>query len=175
MSSQSDVRVLKVDLSSGEIRRDGLSQEIAKRFIGGRGVGTYYIDSLLSGDVDAFSPENPLVFATGPLTGSSAPTGGRYMVLCKSPLTGLIACSNSGGHFGAELKRAGIDLLCFIGKAKSPTYLLIHNDQVELRDAGHLWGKDTHESTDMILDEVGIAGAKVACIGPAGENLVRFA
>ncbi len=175
MSSQSDIRVLKVDLSSGEIRREGLSQEIAKRFIGGRGVGTYYIDSLLSGDVDPFSPENLLVFATGPLTGSSAPTGGRYMVLCKSPLTGLIACSNSGGHFGAELKRAGIDLLCFVGKAKSPTYLLIHKDQVELRDAGHLWGKDTHESTDMILDEVGIAGAKVACIGPAGENLVRFA
>ncbi len=175
MSGQGQVNILKVDLSSGEIKKDNLPENITKDFIGGRGLGTYYINSLLDKNVDAFSPENPLIFATGPLTGSAAPTSGRYMVLCKSPLTGLIACSNSGGLFGAELKKAGIDLLCFIGKASKPIYLVINKDQIEIKNAEHLWGRNTHETTDLILEEVQISGAKVACIGQAGENLVRFA
>ena len=175
MSGQGQINILEIDLSAGEITKKEFSEEIRKKFIGGRGLGTFYINSLVEENIDALSPENPLVFATGPLTGSAAPTSGRYMVLCKSPLTGLIACSNSGGLFGAELKKAGIDLLCFIGKAKEPTYVVINKNQIALKSAKHLWGKNSHETTELILEEVGIPGAKVACIGQAGENLVRFA
>ncbi len=175
MGFTNKIRVLKVDLSSGQVSKEELSEDISKKFIGGRGAGTYLINTLLKGDEDAFSEENPLIFATGPLTGTAAPTGGRYMVLCKSPLTGLIACSNSGGQFGAELKRTGTDIICIVGKAKEPVYLYIDNDRAEIRSASTLWGMDTHKTTEALKEEVGSESAKVACIGPAGENLVRFA
>jgi aldehyde:ferredoxin oxidoreductase len=111
---------------------------------------------------------------TGPMTGTGALAGGRYTAVTKSPLTGAIANSNSGGYFGAELKYAGYDMIILEGKAKSPVYLWIENDSIEIRKAKHLWGKDTHKTTEAILTETD-AEAKVACIGPAGENLVKFA
>ncbi len=169
------IRVLHVDLSSGKIKRQELDDEVARKFIGGRGAGTYLLATMLKGQEDAFSPENPLIFATGPLTGTAAPTGGRYMAICKSPLTNLVACSNSGGQFGAELKRTGTDLLVITGKASEPVYLLIEDEEAELRPASHLWGRDTHFTTAAIKKELEMEGAKIACIGPAGENLVRFA
>ncbi len=167
--------VLKVDLSTGKIEKERPSEEVLRNYIGGRGLGSYYLWKEMDPKVDPFSPENLLIFATGPLTGTPAPTGGRYMVLCKSPLTGLIACSNSGGDFGAELKAAGYDMIVFKGEAKEPVYLYIKDDQVELRSAKELWGLDTHDTTDRLLEEVGDPRAKVACIGPAGENKVRVA
>ncbi len=112
--------------------------------------------------------------ATGPLTGTGAPTGARYMIMTKSPLTGAITCSNAGGRFPTELKRAGFDGLIFAGQAKRPVYLWIDNGQAELRDAAHLWGRSTHAATDMLREETD-PRARVACIGPAGERLVRFA
>ena len=169
------IRVLHVDLSSGQIKRQELDDEVARKFIGGRGAGTYLLGTLLKGQEDAFSPENPLIFATGPLTGTAAPTGGRYMAICKSPLTNLVACSNSGGQFGAELKRTGTDLLLITGKASEPVYLLLEDEKTEIRPASHLWGRDTHFTTAAIKKELEMEGAKIACIGPAGENLVRFA
>ncbi len=168
-------RLLRVDLTEGKVYKEEIPKEIMKRFIGGRGLGTHYLFNLMDPKADPFSPENPLIFATGPLTGTPAPTGGRYMVLCKGPLNGLIACSNSGGHFGAELKCAGYDLVIFQGKAETPVYLEIKDDEVGLKAADHIWGKETYDTTDILREEFGDDNAKVACIGPAGENRVRFA
>ncbi len=123
---------------------------------------------------DALSPENVLIFATGPLTATPAPTGNRYMVVTKSPLTGALAHSNSGGEFPTWMKRTGFDLFIFEGKSAEPVYLFVNEDQVELRNAAHLWGKDTHETTDILKAETS-EDARVACIGQAGENLALMA
>jgi aldehyde:ferredoxin oxidoreductase len=117
--------------------------------------------------------ENLLIMATGPLTGTGAPTGARYMVMTKSPLTGAITCSNSGGLFPTEFKRTGYDAVVFSGRSETPVYLYLDTDTAELRAAGHLWGQDTHRTTDTLLTETD-AKAKVACIGPAGEKQVRL-
>jgi len=151
-----------------------LDPKTAKAFIGGRGFG---IDTLLS-EVDAgcdpLGPENRVIMAAGPLTGTKAPTGARYMVMTKSPLTGAVTCSNSGGMFPASLKQSGIDMIVFSGRAAEPVYLWIDNGRVELRPAAHLWGKTSHE-TDAALRLETRNEARVACIGPAGERGVLFA
>jgi len=167
-------KVLRVDLTSGRLTEEDLDQKVVRDYIGGRGLGIYYLNKEMDPKCDPLSPENLMVMATGPLTGTRAPTGARYMVMAKSPLTGAITCSNSGGHFPAELKRAGFDAILFEGKAGQPVYLLIDRGKVELRQAKHLWGKTTHETTDALLKETD-RSARVACIGPAGEKLVLFA
>ncbi|MBA2848773.1 aldehyde ferredoxin oxidoreductase family protein [Thermosulfuriphilus ammonigenes] len=168
-------KLLRVNLSTGEIKTEEIPDKLLRDYIGGRGLGAYLLSRELPPEADPLGPENVLVFATGPLTGTPAPTGGRYMVLGKSPLTGLIASSNSGGHFGAELKAAGFDLVVLESRASEPVYLSIKDGQAELKPADHLWGLDTHETVSRLLEDFGDPGAKVACIGPAGENLVRFA
>jgi aldehyde:ferredoxin oxidoreductase len=120
------------------------------------------------------SPQNMLVMATGPLTGTGAPTGARSMVMTRSPLTGAITCSNSGAMFPTELKRTGFDAVVISGRSETPVYLWITQGKAEIRDADHLWGKDTHQTTDLLIAETG-ARARVACIGPAGEKRVLFA
>ncbi len=168
-------KILRVNLSTGEIRTEELCMDTARAFIGGRGYASKILYDELDPSVDPLSPENKLIFATGPLTGTPAPTGGRYMVVTKGPLTGTIASSNSGGFWGAELKNAGYDMIIFEGASDKPVYLYIKDDRVELRDASHLWGLDTHATTDKLIEEFGDKRAKVACIGPAGENLVKMA
>ena len=165
--------VLRVNLSTGAITREPLSQEDAKNFIGARGLGTKLYMDLAKPGVEPLSDENPLIFVTGPLTGTLATSGGRYNVVTRGPLTGTIAASNSGGYFGPELKYAGYDAIILEGRSPKPVYLSIQDDRVELRDAGFLWGKDVYETTDLLEKEA--KGAKVACIGPAGENLVKMA
>jgi len=167
-------KILRVNLTKGEWRVEELDRNIAEKFIGGRGLGSKILYDEIDPKVDPLSPDNKLILATGPLTGTSASAAGRYMAITKSPLTGTIACSNSGGHFGAELKFAGFDLIVIEGKSKDPVYLYIEDGKVEIRDAKHLWGKTTHEATDQILSETDM-DARVACIGPAGEKFVRFA
>jgi aldehyde:ferredoxin oxidoreductase len=167
-------KILRVNLTKGEWRVEELDRNVAEKFIGGRGLGSKILYDEIDPKVDPLSPDNKLILATGPLTGTSASAAGRYMAITKSPLTGTIACSNSGGHFGAELKFAGFDLIVIEGKSKDPVYLYIEDGKVEIRDAKHLWGKTTHEATDQILSETDM-DARVACIGPAGEKLVRFA
>ena len=167
-------KILRVDLRAGEISEETLNPKVAKDYIGGRGLGIYYMNKEVDPKVDPLSPDNIIVMATGPLTGTGAPTGARYMVMTKSPLTGAITCSNSGGQFATELKRAGYDAVIFTGKAAEPVYLYIDRGKAELRSATHLWGKDTHETTDMLLQETD-PKARVACIGPAGEKQVLFA
>ncbi len=164
-------KILRVNLSTGEISKQDLDESVAKSFIGGRGLATKILYDELPTGVDPLGPENKLIFASGPLTGTSAPTGGRYMVVTKGPLNGAIASSNSGGFFGKEFKTAGYDLMIFEGKADKPVYVWVNDDKVEIRDASDLWGKNTHETTDLLLEKVGDSKAKVACIGPAGEKL----
>ena len=125
--------------------------------------------------VDALDPENKMLFVTGPLTGTNASCGSRYMVVTKGPLTNAITTSNSGGYWGPELKFAGYDMLILEGKASSPCYLWIYNDTVEIRDADHLWGKTVWETEEELRSELGVPDSIIASIGPAGENLVRFA
>jgi aldehyde:ferredoxin oxidoreductase len=167
-------KLLRVDLTKGEWKVEELDRNLAIKFIGGRGLGSKVLFDEIDPKVDPFSPNNKLIMATGPLTGTSASAAGRYMAITKSPLTGTIASSNSGGHFGAEMKFAGFDMIILEGKAKEPVYLYIEDGKVEFKDAKGIWGKTTHEATDQILSETDM-DARVACIGPAGEKLVRFA
>lgn len=166
-------KILRVNLTEKSIKIEDLPED-HKLYLGGRGLATKMFYDEVGPKVDPLSPENKLFFATGPLTGTAAPTGGRYMVVTKGPLTGTIASSNSGGYFGAELKFSGYDIVIFEGKAEKPVYLWIKDDHVELKDASHLWGKDAFETTDELLEEVQDPKARVACIGPAGEKLVMF-
>lgn len=167
--------ILRVDLSEGRITREPLNETWAREYIGGRGLGAKYLYEEMDPGVDALSPENKLIMATGPLTGTNASCGARYMVVTKGPLTGAITTSNSGGHWGPELKFAGYDMVIVEGKAEKPCYLLINDDDVQIRDAGNVWGKVVSETEDAIRDETGMPKLRIACIGPAGEKLVRFA
>ena len=168
-------QLLRVDLTTGDIATELIDLEIARKFIGGRGLGTYYMQQEVDPTVDAFSPDNKLIFATGPLTGSNAPTSGRYMVVTKSPLSGTIACSNSGGYWGAELKFAGYDMVIFEGKSPTPVYMTIKDDEVALHDATEYWGGLTIETTDALVEKFGDSKARVLTIGPAGEKLSPLA
>ncbi len=167
-------KILRVDLTAGKLKEEDLDMKAARNYVGGRGLGVYYLNKEVDPQCDPLSPENMLVMATGPLTGTPAPTAARYMVMTKGPLTGAITCSNSGGQLPKELKRAGFDALLITGRASKPVYLWIDKGRAELKPAGHLWGKIVPESTDTLLKETD-PKARVACIGPAGERLVLFA
>jgi len=167
--------LLRVNLTIGEIKREAVNLDWAKEYIGGRGLADRYLYEEMDPAVDPLSPENTLIFATGPLTGTPAPCGARYMVVTKGALTNAITTSNSGGHWGPELKFAGYDMVILEGKAPKPTYLFIYDDHVELRDAADYWGKGVSETEDGLRAELGLPTLRVACIGPAGENLVKFA
>jgi len=167
-------KILRIDLSTGKMTKEPLDESLARNFIGGRGIASKILYDELPAGTDPLSPDNKLIFSAGPLTGTSAPTGGRYMVVTKGPLNGAIASSNSGGFFGKEFKTAGYDLIIFEGKSEKPVYVWIKDDEVEIRDASDLWGKNTHETTDILMEKVGDSKAKVACIGPAGEKLSKI-
>jgi len=167
-------KILRINLSGKTINTEELDLITAQKFIGGRGLGTKMLIDEIDPNVDPLGPDNNLIFVTGPLTGTNTPTGGRYMVVTKSPLSGTVACSNSGGYWGAELKFAGFDMIVFEGKADSPVYINIADDKVEICDAGHLWGKVVSETTHELEDIHG-EKVRVACIGPAGENLSKIA
>ena len=167
-------KILRVDLTAGSLKTEDLSPALARHYVGARGLGTKILYDEMDPTADALGPENKLLFVTGPLTGTGAISSGRYNVVTKSPLTGAIAASNSGGYFGPELKYAGFDLVIFEGKSPAPVYLYVENGRAELRRATHLWGHTTSETEDIIRAETD-PDACVACIGPAGEKLVLFA
>jgi aldehyde:ferredoxin oxidoreductase len=169
-------RIARVDLTSGDIRIDELAAELANSYLGGRGLGVRVLYGEVGPSVEPLGPDNLIVFATGPLTGTKAPTGGRFSASTKSPLTGTVLDSNSGGKWGVRLKGAGYDALIITGAATHPVWLLIDEDGITLNDASQLWGLDVEATTDSLLNQVNQHQvASIACIGPAGENLVRFA
>lgn len=167
-------KVLRINLKERSVKVEALDHEKAKKFIGGRGLGTKLFMDEVSPKVDAFSPENKLFIVTGPLTGTPVPTGGRYMVVTKSPLSDTIASSNSGGFWGAELKAAGYDVVIIEDKADEPVYIAIEDEKVEIRSASGLWGKVVSEATDMIKADMP-EKSRVMVIGPGGEKLSRMA
>ena len=166
--------ILRVNLTTGAISKEKTNLQDAALFIGARGLGSKVLVDEVDPKVEPLSPENKLIFAPGPFSGTFAPSGGRYNIVTKGPLTGTIAASNSGGSFGPELKYAGYDLVIIEGKAARPVYLWIKDGAVEIRDAAHIWGKLVPDTTELLRNETD-EEAKVACIGPAGENLVLFA
>jgi aldehyde:ferredoxin oxidoreductase len=167
-------KILRVDLSLGKITSEPLDPKVARDYLGGRGFGIYYLQREVDPRCDPLGPGNKIIMAAGPLTGTAAPTGARYVVTTKSPLTGAITCSNSGGNFPAELKKSGHDALIIEGVSDRPVYLWIDGDRAELRPADHLWGKTTHQTDDALRRETH-EKAKTAVIGPAGEKRVLFA
>ncbi|WP_461752416.1 aldehyde ferredoxin oxidoreductase family protein [Methanocorpusculum sp.] len=164
-----------VDLTSGTTAVKPTPPELKKSYIGGRGFGIRLLTDLVDPKIDPLSDKNILVFASGPLTGTGIPLGSRYEVSAVSPLTGTVMSGNSGGVFGWKMKKAGFDAVVISGKAEKPVYLFLDNGKAELRDASHLWGKTTGETTDALLDELKDQTVRVACIGPAGEKQVLFA
>jgi aldehyde:ferredoxin oxidoreductase len=167
--------ILDIDLTHRIISRRPYTRELAARYIGCRGYNAALLWELVPRKVDPLSPDNVMIFGTGPLTGTSAPSSGRTSVTMKSPTTNLYLKSNVGGAWGGAFRYAGHSYVIIHGKASNPVYLWIDNDIVEIRDAYHLWGKDVRQTEHILQQEIGDSNIRVACIGPAGENLVMFA
>ena len=174
-------KILRVDLSSGTCKDEDLNMEWANAYLGQRGLASKYLTEEIDPKVDPLSADNKMIFATGPLTGTCAlDRGGRYSVITKGALTGAIACSNSGGYFGAELKFAGYDMIIFEGKAKNPVYLAVIDGTAELCDAGDIWGtsvwktdewiKSKHQDPQMHIAAIGVAG-ETRCFIPASSTI----
>ena len=162
-------KVLRVNLSKGKCSEEPLNMDWAMKYLGQRGLATKYLVEEIDPKVDALSPDNKLIMATGPLTGTMASTGGRYSVICKSPLTGAVACSNSGGFIGAEIKQAGWDMIIFEGKAKKPVYLYLENDTPEICAADDLWGKSIWETDEILHTKYQDPLIRIACVGRSAE------
>ena len=168
-------KMVYADLSAGSVTIKPTPPELKKEYIGGRGFGIRVLTDIADPQIDPLSDRNVVVFAAGPLTGTGIPLGSRYEVSTISPLTGTAMSANSGGVFGWKMKKAGFDAVVITGKSKMPVYLLLDNGNAELRDATHLWGKTTGQTTDAIVNELNDKSVRVSCIGPAGEKLVLFA
>lgn len=166
--------IIKVDLSRNKITKQSLPHSLKQSYIGGRGVNAKLLFDEVEPGTDAYSPRNALIIGAGPLVGSGAPGSGRINVTARSPLT-ILGDSNTGGDWGPELKFAGYSYILITGRSEKPVYLWIHDDEVQLKDAKDLWGTDTWEAEQRIREGNGVPNVKVASIGPAGENLVRYA
>ncbi len=160
-----------VDLTTGQVSKIPLTEDMARKFVGGRGFIVNWLYERVTPRMDAFAPEMPLIFAVGPLTGTIAPSSGRWTVGCKAPQTGLITIGIGGGDFGAHLKWAGFDAVIIVGRSLRPVYLMISDGNIEIVSAEHLWGKDTTEVEAAIRAEQENWNIHVAAIGLAGENL----
>ncbi|NVM36620.1 MAG: aldehyde ferredoxin oxidoreductase family protein [Candidatus Lokiarchaeota archaeon] len=168
-------KILRIDLESKNFSTEIVDPELEEKYIGGAGVAAALFIKQVPPDIDPFDAQNLLIFSLGPICGTAIPYCGRHFVMAKSPLTRILGESSAGGFFGNELKKAGYDHIIFSRISKNPVYLWIHDDNIEIRDATELWGKGTRETEDLLKKEIGDDKVKVASIGPAGENLVKFA
>ena len=168
-------KILRVNLTAGTCKSEPLNMKWARDYIGQRGLATKYYVEEVDAKVDPLSPDNKIIWATGPLTGTMASTGGRYSVITKGALTGAIACSNSGGYWGAELRMAGWDMIIFEGKSAKPVYLVIENDKAELHDAAFIWGKSVWETEPAIKAKHQQPQMRVSSIGLAAETGCLYA
>ena len=162
-------KILRVNLIEGTVEAEPLNMEWAQDYLGQRGLATRYLVEEIDPKCDALGPDNKLIMTTGPLTGTCASTGGRYSVVTKSPLTGAVACSNSGGFIGAELKNAGWDMIIFEGKAPSPVYLYVENEDARLVPAGDLWGKSVWDTDVALHAKHNDPQLRIACVGRSAE------
>ncbi|MFW9819246.1 MAG: aldehyde ferredoxin oxidoreductase family protein [Candidatus Thorarchaeota archaeon] len=168
-------KILKIDLTSSDTSTIPLNEKIASNFLGGAGYACRYLYDKLDRDTNPLSEENIIMIMTGPLNGTFAPNTGRWVICSKSPYTGIWGESNCGSWFGAEVKKAGYDGIEIIGASEKPVYIEIADDNVQIKDAEFLWGKGTFKTTETLKKLFGNNKAKVACIGIAGENLVKYA
>jgi aldehyde:ferredoxin oxidoreductase len=168
-------KLLHVDLTRGTLEDGSIDERHAQRYLGGSGLGARLIYDMLGPDTNPLGPENPLLFLTGPLVGTSAPACGRHAVCARSPQTGLWGESSSGGFFGAEMRFAGYDGILVTGRSETPVFLTIVRGRPSLRPAEYLWGQDTYATQSLIREELGEPRARVACIGVGGENQVKYA
>ncbi|HCX65756.1 MAG TPA: ABC transporter ATP-binding protein, partial [Eubacteriaceae bacterium] len=168
-------KVLRVNLTTGDITTEKLPEDIAKDFIGGAGFGIKYLFDEVPGDTDPLGEDNKLIFASGPLSGTNAPCASRMALVTKSPLTSAVGLALSGGYFPVELKFAGYDVLIIEGKSEEPVYLTIKDDKVALKKATKLWGLDTLDTQEVLKQDLRDLNTRIACIGPAGENLSKMA
>jgi aldehyde:ferredoxin oxidoreductase len=168
-------KILRIDLESKNFIIEIVDPELEEKYIGGAGVAAAIFIKEVPPDIDPYDAQNLLIFSLGPICGTSIPYCGRHFVMAKSPLTRILGESSAGGFFGNELKKAGYDHIIISGISETPVYLWIHNDNVEIRDATKLWGKGTRETEDLLKKDIGDEKVLVASIGPAGENLVKFA
>jgi len=167
-------KILRVDLTKGTCADEPLNMDWARNYLGQRGLASKYLTEEIDPKVDPLSPDNKLIFATGPLTGTCASTSARYSVITKGALTGAIACSNSGGYWGPELKFAGYDMIIFEGKSEKPVYLAVINGKADLCDAGEIWGTSVWNSDEWIKTRHQDPQMHIAAIGIAGENGVLY-
>ena len=175
MNKRIERRLLRINLSTGTVSREEISESDAEMFLGGRALGSLYLYREIPSGIEPLSPENKLIFCAGPLTGTSTPGNGRYIVHCKSPQTGLWNGSLAGGHFGPELRKSGHDMLIIEGRAEKPVYLVISDEDVRIKSADFLWGFDTVDTQEIIKKELHDHDFSIACIGPSGENQVCYA
>ncbi|RLC91847.1 MAG: aldehyde ferredoxin oxidoreductase [Chloroflexi bacterium] len=168
-------KILRVDLTAGRIWDEPINEEYARAFVGGSGLAARYICDVVDGETDPLGPENPLVFMTGPLVGTAMPSAGRCSVCALSPLTRIWGEANTGGFFGPELRFAGYDGIIITGRAERPVWLSIVRGQAELHDAANLWGLDSYATQEQVREALDEPKARVACIGPAGENQAKMA
>ena len=172
------MKIAQIDLNLSRTEFESIDLSLIRKWGGGSGVASWRLYNEVGPDTDPLAPGNVVWIVGGPLTGTVAPCSGRLEVVTKSPLTGILGLSNTGGHFGARLKHAGVDGLVLRGVSKKPVYVLVGDGKIELRDASHLWGKDTWETEAQLgaeLNDPAVKRIKVMGIGPAGEKLVRFA
>ncbi|HVF25012.1 MAG TPA: aldehyde ferredoxin oxidoreductase N-terminal domain-containing protein, partial [Anaerolineales bacterium] len=167
--------ILKINLSTGKTEEYQIPQKWEKAFLGGASLAARILYESLTRELDALSPDAPLLFMMGPMTGTSGPTTGRFVICGKGPATGLWAESNIGGFWGPELRAAGFDGLWVTGRASEPVYLWLNGNRLEVRSAVHLWGQNTYTTQDKVKEEVGEKSARVCVIGQAGERQVLFA
>jgi aldehyde:ferredoxin oxidoreductase len=168
-------KILRIDLSRGEISTDEHDENWYRTYVGGACIGAYYLLRELAPGTDPLHPDNIIVFAPSIVTGTAAPGFSRHAVISKSPLTGMLSDSQAGGFWGPELKFAGYDAIVVQGRSEKPVYLWVHDGNAEIRDAAHLWGKDTGEAQAAIRQELADPKIRALLIGPAGEHQVRFA
>ncbi len=168
-------KVLKVDLTERTIEEEVIPEEHYRDFLGGSGLAAKWFFDHRGWEAEPLSPENPLMIMNGPLSGTNYPGVSRLEICARSPLTGIWGEASMGGHFSPQLKRTGYDGIIVLGASEKPVYLYVTDEGAEIRDASHLWGKDTYETEELLKQEVGDKRAQVICIGPAGENLVKFA
>ncbi|MFX0180141.1 MAG: aldehyde ferredoxin oxidoreductase family protein [Candidatus Hodarchaeota archaeon] len=168
-------KLLNVNLTDRNLSEEPIDENIARKFLGGSGYCCSYLYDKIDRNTDPLSPDNILMFMTGPFCGSNIPASGRFVVCAKSPLTGIWGESNCGGYFGNELKKAGYDGIIINGSSNIPVYLEITSNGTQIRDAASLWGEGIYKTSKLLKKKLGLDSTRVACIGQAGENLVKFA